>query len=267
MKNSLFSISNGVFAAFALIVTACGTSTTGGTATYSHVVIERFGLYGYYSGTTSGPFTGQFCDYMNNYCETGLSYGITDNGCSYLGGNACYYSETGVDNGGVGYTPTVVPTPAPYVPTYPSYGSSGFGSSGSSGSGYAVEPTTKDIDLQRAQLAQQDLQDRAQMIATQYQMSLEGALELTQLSDTMQKLTAQNKFTGEDQLAISQAALSVAGIGQVEFQVAMANYLNNHDQNAFNAIIDHGAQHLGMPSSAALRDQILPSLGLNVNQL
>jgi hypothetical protein len=98
-------------------------------------------------------------------------------------------------------------------------------------------------------------------------MSLEGARQLTQLADTMQKLTAQGKFTGEDQLAVSSAALSVAGIKQEEFQSAMSDYLNHQNKNAFDSLINKGASNLGMSSSAGLRDQILPSLGLNVNNL
>ena len=126
---------------------------------------------------------------------------------------------------------------------------------------------SKDVDLQRAKLQEIDLKNRAEIVAGQFQMSLEGALQLTQLADTMQLLSAQNKFTGEDQIAISQAALSVAGISQEEFRTAMADFFQRQNKRAFDPLIEKGAKNLGMPSSVSLRDQILPSLGLNLNQL
>jgi hypothetical protein len=254
MKNQSSAFVLFLSLALGFIATACGT--TGSHTPYTgSIVIIRYGVYGYYN--TSGSF----CSYLNNYCETGEAFGITNDGCSYLGGNACPGAGGGDPSNPTVHAPIVIQPISPPILPNPNLNIS-VGNGGTS-----IAATTKDVDLQRAQLAQQDLQARAQHFATRFQMNFESAFELTQLADTMQTLSAQNKFTGEDQLAISQTALTVAGISQTDFQAAMGNYLNNHDSHAFDALIDQGANHLGMPSSAALRDQILPSLGLSVNHL
>ena len=58
--------------------TAGGGSTGGGG---SPTIIIHNGYFGYF-------YNNGWCDWTNNYCGTGLSYGIGDNGC-YYNGNYC----------------------------------------------------------------------------------------------------------------------------------------------------------------------------------
>ena len=45
----------------------------------------------------------------------------------------------------------------------------------------------------------------------------------------------------------------------------MVKATQNSDKTALNGLIEKAAKNIGMNSSAALRDQILPSLGINLN--
>ena len=111
------------------------------------------------------------------------------------------------------------------------------------------------------------LEDRALAVSQQFQMSLESARQLTQLSDRMNALTANGQqMTDEDRAALSDAALSVAGITGDDANAAAAAMVKSGDKTVANSLVEKAASNLGMASSAALRDQILPSLGINLGQ-
>jgi hypothetical protein len=145
-------------------------------------------------------------------------------------------------------------------------GSSGSGSSGSSGSDGTdgVDSTSKDVNLQQANVLQQSVDTRAQALVSQFSMTFEAAQALTQLSDRMQTLNSSGQITDDDRMAIADAALGVAGIKTQDVNNALAVKIKTGDSTQLNALIDQGAANLGMPDSSALRNQILPSLGLPV---
>lgn len=147
--------------------------------------------------------------------------------------------------------------------------SSGFNSGSSSstgnGSGFSVGGATKDVDLQRADLQQQAIEDRAQGIAQQFSMNIESARQLTQLADRMQQLTAAGKgqISDDDRQMMAEAALGVAGVKADEVTAAYAK-LAQGDKAAVEGLLGKAAANLGMPSAAGLREQILPALGINL---
>jgi hypothetical protein len=94
-------------------------------------------------------------------------------------------------------------------------------------------------------------------------MSFDSAVQLTKLADTVQSLSSQGAMTTEDRDAITQSALGVAGITTDQVNAAIANTING-DTKAMDDLIQQAAQNLGMPSSAGLRDQLLPALGINL---
>ena len=114
-------------------------------------------------------------------------------------------------------------------------------------------------------MQQADLDNRASALAGQFQMNVEAARQLTQLADQMQALSAQGTMTDDDRDALAHAALGVVGVSPADVQAAMVKATQNSDKTALNGLIEKAAANIGMPSSAALRDQILPSLGINLN--
>jgi len=128
----------------------------------------------------------------------------------------------------------------------------------------SVDQGTKDVDLQRADLQSQNLDNEAQSLAGQFGMSFENARQLAQLSDKMQALGESGAVSDEDREAIANSALSVAGIKSEDVNQAIAQMVKDGDQKALNDLIEQAAQNLGMPSSAGLRDQLLPSLGIHI---
>jgi hypothetical protein len=99
-------------------------------------------------------------------------------------------------------------------------------------------------------------------------MSVEAARQLTQISDRMQMLQAQggqNGMSDDDRVAVTNAALSVAGITNEQVTAAYAGFING-DSNAVNALLVQAATNLGMPSTAGLKEQLLPSLGINLGK-
>ena len=72
-------------------------------------------------------------------------------------------------------------------------------------------------------------------------------------------------MTDDDRVALADAALNVAGISNDQVTAAYANYMNG-DTTAVETLLTQAATNLGMPSSAGLKDQILPSLGINLGQ-
>jgi hypothetical protein len=140
--------------------------------------------------------------------------------------------------------------------------SSGSTSSGTS-SGTGIDQETTDVNLQRGEAKGATLDAKAQAMATQFQMSFEGARQLTQLADKMQLLQQSGQLTADDRAALARSALAVAGIEESEVTDAIAKAANG-DKNAVEVVMAKAATNLGMPSTAMLRDQILPSLGVIV---
>jgi len=123
---------------------------------------------------------------------------------------------------------------------------------------------SKDVELARSRQKNALLEDRSQQFAQAYQMNLESARQLVQLSDQMSALESQGKLTDDDRIALADSALAVAGISGEEVSQAMAKMMKDQDKAAVNALVEKAAVNLGMTSSAGLRDQILPALGLDI---
>ncbi len=129
--------------------------------------------------------------------------------------------------------------------------------------GDSVGGQTDDVDVQQAELQDQDLENRAQGIASQYQMNVGSARQLAQLADKVQNLTDQGTMTAEDREAITDAALSVAGLSGDDVNAAIAKAIGSGDKGAIDELMTKAAANLGMPNANGIRDQLLPSLGIN----
>jgi len=219
-----------------------------------------YGDMGYFqNGTTTCNYANNycqlmtFCDYANNFCGTGASWGIgapyvyptntTTNTCSSAANNGSYggLCSTGNYSGG--------------------YSNGSVGSNGSAGN--SVDSSTKDVDLQRAELQSSATEDRAQMYATSYSMSIDSARQLAVLADKMTLFSNQSGgMSDEERATMMDSALSVAGISGDEVNSAYAKAIRDKDPSAVNALLEKGATNLGMSSTSVLRDQILPSLGI-----
>ena len=110
----------------------------------------------------------------------------------------------------------------------------------------------------------QDLSNRAQSVSNQFQMSYDKALALTKLADKVQAMSAQEQMSVDDRDAIVNSAMGIAGISEDEVDAAIAQTVQSNDQKAINDLMEKAATNLGMPSSAGLRDQILPRLGIQL---
>lgn len=173
--------------------------------------------------------------------------------------------------------PFPIPTPTPTICPAESFGSSGGCGGGPIGGPVGPVPYsggestassfggggTKDVDLQRQQLQQGDADARAQALADGFQMSFASAVQLVRLGDAVQQMTATGAMTDADRAAVTQSALSIAGISQDQVDRAVAD-AQQGDRASSEALLTQAAQNLGMPSSAALRDQLLPALGVNL---
>ncbi len=111
--------------------------------------------------------------------------------------------------------------------------------------------------------AQANLDARAQIAANQFQMNFESARQLTELADKMALLEQSGQISSDDREALARSALSVAGL-QIQDVTDAIQRAANGDKNAIEDVMQKGATTLGMPSTAMLRDQILPSLGIMV---
>jgi len=136
-------------------------------------------------------------------------------------------------------------------------------SSAQGGVANSVDTDTKDVDLQRAELQGQNMDSQAQSISGQFGMSFESARQLAQLADKMSTLSASGAVSEEAREEIAHAALAVAGISTDDVNSAVASMIKDGDQKAVAALMDKAAANLGMTSSAGLRDQLLPTLGIN----
>jgi len=135
--------------------------------------------------------------------------------------------------------------------------------SAQTGAANSIDTDTKDVDLQRADLQGQNLDSQAQSISGQFGMSFESARQLAQLADKMSSLSASGAASEEGREEIAHAALAVAGISTDDVNNAIARVVKEGDQKAVTDLMDKAATNLGMQSSAGLRDQLLPTLGIN----
>jgi hypothetical protein len=133
---------------------------------------------------------------------------------------------------------------------------------------FSVSDGTKDVNLQQSQIQQQSQNSRAQSLVGQFGMSFDKAVQVTALSDRMQQLTRSNgQMSADDQAQLLDSAYAVVGVSGDAVRAATVKIIQDHDPSAANALVEQAAKNLGMPSSAALRSQILPSLGIVLNQL
>ena len=130
------------------------------------------------------------------------------------------------------------------------------------GAGNSMDSDTTDSDLQIGRMQKRDLESRSQALAAQFTMSVESARQLTQLADKVQQLSTQSGLSLADRDAITNSALGVAGITVQEVNNAVADVVKNGNQESINSLMNKAAQNLGMPSTAGLREQLLPALGI-----
>ena len=106
----------------------------------------------------------------------------------------------------------------------------------------SLNAQSKDVDLQRAQLQQAQIEDRAQTLASEFGMNVEAARSLTLISDKMSQLDSQgNGITDEDRGALAGAALEVAGIQAEETNTAIASMIQTGDRGAVDALVARAA--------------------------
>jgi hypothetical protein len=126
----------------------------------------------------------------------------------------------------------------------------------------SVDADTKDVDLQRAELQGANLDNQAQALSGQLGMSFDSARQLAELADKMSSLTASGQVTEEDREAITHAALGVAGLSTDDVNKVLAQMIKDGNTKAVDDLMNKAASNLGMQSSAGLRDQLLPALGM-----
>jgi hypothetical protein len=128
----------------------------------------------------------------------------------------------------------------------------------------STDSGTRDTDLQQANLQSATLASRAQMLSTQFQMSVSAATQLAVLGDKVQLMTSQGQeLSDADRDAITQSALSIAGVTSDEVNQAFQQSVAG-DNSATDALVAKAAQNLGMPSSDNLRGQLLQALGVQL---
>jgi hypothetical protein len=158
--------------------------------------------------------------------------------------------------------------PTAYNSGYNSGYSSGYAAGDTAG--YDAQPTdsvaigSKDTDLQKEKVQQAGVEQRAQFIANSFQMSVGAATQLTQLSDRVKQMAVAGQMTDADRAAVTKSALDIAGVSTDQVNDAITR-MNSGDESAASALMQKAAVNLGMPSSAALRDKLLPALGVSMN--
>jgi hypothetical protein len=123
--------------------------------------------------------------------------------------------------------------------------------------------SSKDTDLQKADVQKMNVTARAEGIANRFQMSLQASVQLVQLSDRVKLMGAQGAMSASDRAAVTNAGLAIAGVTPAQVNQAIQKGLNG-DDSAAEAVLSKAAQNLGMPSAANLRDQLLPALGVQI---
>jgi hypothetical protein len=118
----------------------------------------------------------------------------------------------------------------------------------------------KDTDLQRAKAQQRNEQAMAANVANRFDMSYSAATQVVQLANQVKAMSVQGQLTTHDQAAITESALSFAGVTTEEVNEAV-KAKSSGDKSKAEALMDRAAAKMGMPS-AMLRDQILPAAGM-----
>jgi len=200
------------------------------------------------------------CNHSNSTTTVVVSTG--SNGSS--GGIVCPAWGCGsppIVSVGIGYSSGGCNTECCAANNYCGYGPSNGGSTGVVANAFDNDGT-KDVDLQRAEIQDQSLNNRAQAIATKFDMDFGSAHQLAVLADRVQTLTAQGAVSADDEQGVIQAAIGIAGLSQDEINSAIVQSLQGNE-SATNSLMEKAAQNLGMSSTATLRDQLLPALGLS----
>jgi hypothetical protein len=133
----------------------------------------------------------------------------------------------------------------------------------SKGNIYSQDQSTRDTDLQQADIQSADVATRAQFVAQSFQMSNESATQLVVLSDKVQLLTAQGAMTAEDRAAITESTLGVAGLTSADINQAISSVIQTGKTDQIDALMQKAAGNMGI-SSDNLKGKLLPALGLNL---
>jgi hypothetical protein len=209
---------------------------------------------------SAGPCAGlQSCS--TNASSSAITFPDGDGGTVACTGGACVVSNTQTNAYNTGNT-------AGYNAAYNSGESDGYNDGYNDGytAGYdsSIGTSTKDTDLQKAGVQTKSLEQRAQFIANQFSMSVGAATQLTQLSDRVKQMAVSGRMTSADRVAVTQSALGIAGLSTDQVNDAITR-MNSGDESAASALMQKAAVNLGMPSSAALRDKLLPALGVTLD--
>ena len=208
-------------------------------------------------------------------CSSGSTAGVSSGGSCYplpspepiscgSSGSCGSCGSTGSCGSSGGYFPTPAPTGSPGStgsggtnPTASSNGSSGIASSLGSG--------TKDTGLEQAQFQQALMGAKAQGLVNRFSMSFSSAIQIAQLANRIQAISAlgNGQLTAADRQAVTQSALNIVGITSDQVNAAVTQ-AQQGDSTAAEALLDTAAKNLGMSSSASLRDQLLPALGITL---
>jgi hypothetical protein len=124
---------------------------------------------------------------------------------------------------------------------------------------------TRDTDLQQANLQRAGLVQRAAMVSANFQMDFGKAVQLTTLADKLNAIqSAGQSLSDGDRSAVLQTLNGIAGTTQEQLSKAVIQSLQGNSQPA-QELVETISKNLGMPSSASLKNQILPQLGLDLN--
>lgn len=121
----------------------------------------------------------------------------------------------------------------------------------------------KDTDLQKAQAQQNALNERAQGLASRFDMSFDSAMQLSQLADQVKAMKVQGQLTSADRVAIAQSAFAIGGVSTDDVNNAVQSSMNG-DNSQSEELINRAAAKMGMSSPATLRDKILPAIGVKM---
>jgi hypothetical protein len=130
---------------------------------------------------------------------------------------------------------------------------------------YSDNSESCDTDLQQADLQNSQIEQNAQSLVTRFQMNMDSARQLSVLADKMNQMSANGRaLTDEDRASLSDAAFAVAGVSGDDVNAAAAKMIQTGDRSSVDELMAKAATNLGMSSATGLKDQILPSLGINI---
>lgn len=130
---------------------------------------------------------------------------------------------------------------------------------------YSQSSGTRDTDLQQANLQRNAFVQRAATISAGLQMDFQKAVQLTTLSDKLTTIANQGQaMTDNDRAAMMQSLSGIAGVTTDDLSNAITQQMQGNSQPTSD-LVDTIAKNLGMPSSIALKNKILPQLGIDLN--